>query len=109
MLTFTNVTLRRSSKILFEDVSFTIHKDQKVGLVGANGAGKTSLFKLILNELESDQGGVEKPENLRISHLAQEVAGTDEIAIDYVLGGDVELEKIQKKIKEAETNQELKK
>ena len=109
MLTFTNVTLRRSSKILFEDVSFTIHKDQKVGLVGANGAGKTSLFKLILNELESDQGGVEKPENLRISHLAQEVAGTDEIAIDYVLGGDVELEKIQKKIKEAETNQEFEK
>ena len=52
MLTFTNVTLRRSSKILFEDVSFTLHKDQKVGLVGANGAGKTSLFKLILNELK---------------------------------------------------------
>ena len=95
MLTFTNVTLRRSSKILFEDVSLTLHKDQKVGLVGANGAGKTSLFKLILNELEADQGSVEKPDGLRISHLAQEVAGTDEIAIDYVLGGDVELEKIQ--------------
>ena len=67
------------------DVSIKVNTGEIVSLIGANGAGKTSLFKLILNELEADQGSVEKPDGLRISHLAQEVAGTDEIAIDSTI------------------------
>ena len=47
MLSFTNLALRRGPNLLFEDVSFVIHRDKKVGLIGANGAGKTSLFKMI--------------------------------------------------------------
>ena len=56
MLSFNNLSLRRGSNLLFEDVSFTVHRNNKVGLVGANGTGKTSLFKMILGEFESDQG-----------------------------------------------------
>ena len=47
MLSFNNLSLRRGSKLLFENVSFTVHKNNKVGLVGTNGTGKTSLFKMI--------------------------------------------------------------
>ena len=56
MLTFTNLALRRGTELLFEDVSFTIHRGQKTGLIGANGAGKTSLFKLVCGELDADKG-----------------------------------------------------
>ena len=56
MLTFTNLALRRGSQLLFADVSFTIGRGSKVGLVGANGSGKTSLFQMITGVLESDLG-----------------------------------------------------
>tara|TARA_B000000475_G_C15697222_1_gene324782 strand:+ start:146 stop:325 length:180 start_codon:yes stop_codon:yes gene_type:complete len=56
MLSFNNLSLRRGSNLLFEKVSFTVHKDNKVGLVGANGTGKTSLFKMMQGEFDSDEG-----------------------------------------------------
>ena len=56
MLSFQQLSLRRQSKLLVEDASLTIYAGFKVGLVGANGSGKTSLFKLILGELDADQG-----------------------------------------------------
>ena len=102
MLSFNNLELVLGGKTLFDDVSLTIHHQQKVGLVGANGTGKTSLFKIIKKEIEVDQSSVSFPTDLRISYLAQEVKGTDEIALDYVLSGDANLIDIQKKIKEAE-------
>lgn len=109
MLSFTNIALRRGPALLFEDVSFTIHRDQKVGLIGANGAGKTSLFKMILGELDSDRGDLEFPQNLRIAHLAQEVPGTEQAAIDYVLAGDSELTRIQGALETAEAEQDYEK
>ena len=102
MLSFNNLELVLGGKTLFDDVSLTIHHQQKVGLVGANGTGKTSLFKIIKKEIEVDQSSVSFPTDLRISYLAQEVKGTDEIALDYVLSGDANLIDIQKKIEEAE-------
>ena len=102
MLSFNNLELVLGGKTLFNDVSLTIHHQQKVGLVGANGTGKTSLFKIIKKEIEVDQSSVSFPTDLRISYLAQEVKGTDEIALDYVLSGDANLIDIQKKIEEAE-------
>ena len=102
MLSFNNLELVLGGKTLFDDVSLTIHHQQKVGLVGANGTGKTSLFKIIKKEIEVDQSSVSFPTDLRISYLAQEVKGTDEIALDYVLSGDASLIDIQKKIEEAE-------
>ncbi|MDA8999505.1 ATP-binding cassette domain-containing protein [Gammaproteobacteria bacterium] len=105
MLSFNNLELVLGGKTLFDDVSLTIHHHQKVGLVGANGTGKTSLFKIIKKEIEVDQSTVSFPSDLRISYLAQEVKGTDEIALDYVLSGDANLIDIQKKIEKAEIDE----
>ncbi len=106
MLSFTNIALRRGPALLFENVSFTVHRDQKVGLIGANGAGKTSLFKMILGELDADRGEFDIPQDLRIAHLAQEVPGSAEVAVDYVLSGDSELTRILKDIDRAESEQD---
>ncbi|MCB1691436.1 MAG: ATP-binding cassette domain-containing protein [Pseudomonadales bacterium] len=102
MLSLINVALRRGTELLFEDVSFTITKGKKVGLIGANGAGKTSLFKLILGELDSDLGEVDYPAATRIAHLAQEVPGTSQAAIEYVLAGDDRLTAIEEALVAAE-------
>ena len=106
MLSFNNLSLRRGSNLLFEDVSFTIHRNNKVGLVGANGTGKTSLFKMILGEFESDQGQCNYPPDLKVACMAQEIPGTDEKALDYVISGDEKLVEIQKAISDAESNEE---
>ena len=106
MLSFNNLSLRRGSSLLFENVSFIVHKDNKVGLVGANGTGKTSLFKMIQGEFESDDGTFKYPPDLKIACLAQEVPGTDEQALPYVMGGDKKLVEIEKAISEAEINED---
>ena len=105
MLSFTNLALRRGPNLLFEDASFVIHRDKKVGLIGANGAGKTSLFKMITGELDVEEGYLDYPHDLRISYLAQEVPGTDEVAVQYVLEGDKQLIEVQQKIRSAEENE----
>ena len=102
MLTFTNLALRRGTELLFEDVSFTVHRGQKVGLIGANGAGKTSLFKLICGELDADRGNFDYPADTRIAWLEQEVPASDERAIDYVLAGDEKLMAVQAALDTAE-------
>ena len=106
MLSFNQVSLRRGAQLLFADATFTLHKNSKVGLIGANGAGKSSLFKLIIGELDSDLGTVDFPSALRIAHLAQEVPASDEQARDYVLGGDHEWCDIQARLELAEKNGE---
>jgi ATP-binding cassette subfamily F protein 3 len=109
MLTFANLALRRGTLLLFSDVSFTIHKGRKVGLIGANGAGKTSLFKLITGELEADTGALDFPQNMEISYLEQEVAATAELALDYVKSGDRHWARIDQAITEAEQDGEFEK
>ena len=107
MLSFNNLELILGGKILFSNVSLIIHRDQRVGLVGANGSGKTSLFKIITGDIEVDQSSLSYPSKLRISYLEQEVPATDEIAIDYVLSGDQKLIDIQNNILEAEKNEQF--
>ena len=107
MLSFNNLALRRGPNLLFEGVSFTIHRDNKIGLVGANGTGKTSLFKLILGELDSDQGLMKCPSDLRISSMEQEIVATDELSLDYVISGDEKLLSVKKAIEDAEKNKKF--
>ena len=109
MLTFANLALRRGTLLLFSDVSFSIHKGRKVGLIGANGAGKTSLFKLITGELEADTGALDFPQNMEISYLEQEVAATSELALDYVKSGDRHWARIDQAITKAEQDGEFEK
>ena len=107
MLSFNNLELVLGGKTLFDDVSLTIHHHQKVGLIGANGTGKTSLFKVIKKEIEVDQSSVSYPNDLRISYLAQEVPASDEIALQYVLSGDHMLLEIQREIELAEKEEKF--
>ena len=95
MLSFRDVALRRGGKVLFSGVSFTVHAGQKVGLTGANGAGKSSLFAMIRGELGADSGEVEVPSHLTLAHVAQETPPDPRPAIEYALDGDLELRQIE--------------
>ena len=102
MLNFTNLAIRRGAKLLFEQATFSIHSGYKVGITGANGCGKSSLFALLMGELHSDQGTAEIPANLAVAHVKQETPATDRSAIDYVLDGDAELRRIEEQLLAAE-------
>ena len=102
MLNFKNIALRRGVRVLFANASFTIHKGQKVGFTGANGAGKSSLFALVKNELHPDEGDFTLPPGLEIAHVAQESPATEQSAIDYVTDGDQELRRLQQQLAAAE-------
>jgi ATP-binding cassette subfamily F protein 3 len=106
MLQAINLGIRRGVKLLFQDTSFQIHPGQKVGLTGANGTGKSSLFSLILKELHADAGDCIYPEHWVIAHVAQELPDSQQEAIEFVLDGDVELRQIQQSIVAAEDKDE---
>lgn len=88
MLMLNQVSLVRGSKILFSDLSLNIFAKQKIGLVGKNGCGKSSLFALIRGEITPDAGECSLQNQVEISSLIQEIPDSDESALDYVLGGD---------------------
>ncbi len=102
MLNFRNITLRRGVRVLFANSSFTIHKGQKVGFTGANGAGKSSFFALVKGELHLDEGDFSMPPGLEIAHVAQESAATSRSAIDYVIDGDQQLRRLEAQLAAAE-------
>ncbi|MCF6208891.1 MAG: ATP-binding cassette domain-containing protein, partial [Ghiorsea sp.] len=106
MIYFEHVTLRRGKKVLFSDFSLTIHAKDKIGVTGANGTGKSSLFGLILGKLEEDKGQFRNKAKLTISHVAQETPALDMAAVDYVLLGDAELTSLQQRIADAEDKQD---
>ena len=101
MLLFTELSLRRGKKVLLEDASFSIPPGQKVGITGSNGVGKSSLFALILDELEADTGNFSMPSDWVIAHVAQHTPGGSTAALDYVLRGDKEYLQLQEKISAA--------
>ncbi len=102
MLTFSSLSLRRGTRLLIKDASFTIYRGEKVGIVGKNGTGKSSLLALMLGELQPDAGSFDRPSQLILAHVAQELDATDQTAIDFVMDGDAELRATEGGIARAE-------
>src|ERR1700728_318228 len=92
----------RGPQPVIEQANFTVFRGNKVGITGANGAGKSSLFAAILGELAADRGDIERPANLKIAHVEQEVAASARAAIEFVLDGDTELRSVLAAIEDAE-------
>ncbi|MGN8274518.1 ATP-binding cassette domain-containing protein [Pseudomonas sp. SMN5] len=102
MIRLQNLTLQRGPQRLLEDAELTLHAGHKAGLIGANGAGKSSLFALLRGELHPDSGDCSLPADWRIAHMRQEVDTLERLAVDYVLDGDVRLRQIQRDLAAAE-------
>ncbi len=107
MLRLSNLTLSRGNKRLLEGASLTVHPGHKVGLIGANGSGKSSLFALLRGELSQDAGEVALPPAWVIAHVAQETPAVATPAIDYVQDGDAELRRVQRELQDAEAAAEI--
>ena len=88
MISLRNFALRRGERLLLSNVDLTLHAGYRVGVVGRNGAGKSSLFAAARAELEADKGDVSLPGRIRIADVAQETPALPDRAIDFVLGGD---------------------
>ena len=95
MIKMQNIALRRGSQLLFEKVSRNIYPGDKIGLIGDNGSGKSSLFAALLGEISMDQGDLHLPAAMRISHVAQETPDNDRSALDHVIDGDRTFRKVQ--------------
>ncbi len=102
MIALRQVTFARAGRPLVIDASVQIHTGWKVGVVGANGSGKSSLFALLANELHAESGDVELPASWHIARVAQETPALPDCALDFVLDGDVELRRIERELAAAE-------
>ena len=104
MITLKNVTLRRGAKVVLDSVSATINPGESVGLVGRNGAGKSSLFALLSGKLHEDGGDFYIPTSWRMAEVAQNMPETDQSATDFVLEGDTRLAEVQQQLLDAEAS-----
>jgi len=102
MLNFKKIVLRRGTKVVLSQATATIQGGEKVGLIGRNGAGKSSLFALITRQLQEDQGEWTMPDNWEISQVEQHIPETDQGATDFVLEGDLRLGRVLAELHQAE-------
>ena len=102
MIELKNLTLQRGSKLLLDKANLTVSPQRRVGLVGRNGTGKSSLFALIKGEIAQDGGDVLLPAHWKLASVAQETPALDISALDYILQGDGELQLFQTALHEAE-------
>jgi len=102
MIRLSQVTLRRGTKMLLEAADVSLNPGDRIGLIGANGSGKTSLFALLRGELHADQGEVDFPARWRIAHVAQETPALDRPALEYAIDGDTTLRRLERELAEAE-------
>jgi ATP-binding cassette subfamily F protein 3 len=104
MIILRNITLRRGSKLLLREASVTIQPGQRLALIGGNGSGKSSLFALLIGELQADGGEIEGLKTLRLAHMAQQVHFTGMAAGEYVLRGDTLLADLRDELARLEVN-----
>ncbi|MFA5082670.1 MAG: ATP-binding cassette domain-containing protein, partial [Hydrogenophilaceae bacterium] len=103
MIRLSQLTLIRGTKPLIEAADLTLNPGEKIGLIGANGSGKSSLFALLRKELQADAGDVDFPAAWRIAHVAQETPALDRSALDYAIDGDTTLRRLEAELAEAES------
>lgn len=104
MIAFRQLALQRGIQPLIENADLTLHDHTKAGVVGANGSGKSSLFKLLLGELTPEHGTVELSGGQRIAHMAQEVEALDRALVEHVLDGHTELRATEHALAEAQAS-----
>ncbi|CAD5369733.1 Uncharacterized ABC transporter ATP-binding protein YheS [Rubrivivax sp. A210] len=102
MITIRNITLRRGVKVVLQDAGVVLQPGEKVGLIGRNGAGKSSLFSLLAGRLHADAGDVEIPPRWRLGEVAQDMPDSEDGATDFVLQGDIPLQAAQAELAAAE-------
>jgi ATP-binding cassette subfamily F protein 3 len=104
LITLRNLTLRRGTKVVLQGANLTLHPGEKVGLIGRNGAGKSSLFLLLTDKLHADAGDAEIPPRWQIGEVAQAMPETEDGATDFVLQGDLPLQRAQDALHAAEAS-----
>ena len=102
MIEIKNLTLQRGLKVLLDQAALSLAPGRRVGLIGKNGSGKSSLFALLKGEITADKGDVSIPKHWKTAAVAQETPALDISALDYVLQGDGELQLFQTALQEAE-------
>ena len=101
MIQLQSIDLQRGSRFLLEGASLTVNPSQKLGIIGANGSGKSSLFKLLLGELHEDAGTCSVPKHWALAHMAQEVDHSERSALDHIMDGDSELRALEAEMQDA--------
>jgi ATP-binding cassette subfamily F protein 3 len=102
VIRFSNLTLIRGAKPLLEGADLALNPGDRIGLVGANGSGKSSLFALLRGELHADKGDAEFPATWRVAHVAQETPALERAAVDYAIDGDRDLRRLERELADAE-------
>jgi len=102
LISLRQLSLQRGGKPLFDNSSLTVHPGWKVGVIGANGCGKSTLFALLRDELHPDAGDIDLPARWVIAHVAQETPALPDPALEFVLDGDAELRQVERDLHAAE-------
>jgi ATP-binding cassette subfamily F protein 3 len=104
MLRLIDVAVARGARTLYRGVSLIARPGERIGLVGANGCGKSTLFAALLGELGTEAGAIEAPPPERIAHVAQDIEAPDQRALDYVLAGHAPLTAARRELEQAEAS-----
>ena len=102
MIRFSNISLIRGTKVLLEGADAVLNPGDRIGLIGSNGSGKSSLFSVLRGELHTDKGDAEFPPQWRVAHVAQETPALDRPAVEYAIDGDTHLRSLERKLLQAE-------
>ena len=102
MIRFSNISLIRGTKVLLEGADAVLNPGDRIGLIGANGSGKSSLFAVLRGELHTDKGDADFPPQWRVAHVAQETPALDRPAVEYAIDGDTTLRALEKRLSQAE-------